>query len=192
VDTAQYHSNAGNDYWATLDADVQQKALVRATSYIDKRFAFRFRGTRRRRTQALAWPRLGAYDNDGFYIDAIPVQVFRAACEYAMRAAYYNVLSPDVPFTVPRQDMTVSPAPASGDVVTGQIRSKVKKVGPIEVETSYITNAEMIQRWRSGESRSPQSSIVDDLFIPEYPEADLWIEALLRSPFGAAQLTRGD
>lgn len=190
---AQYHADAGNTYWSTLDVvAVQQPALVRASGYIDKRFAPKFRGTRRRRTQGLAWPRLGAYDNDGFYIDAIPIQILKACAEYAMRAAYYNVLAPDPARSTPSQDMTVSPAPIGTDVIAGQVRSVLKKVGPIEKETSYITNAEIIGRSRIGDSRAPQSSIVNDFFIPEYPEADLWIEALIRSPFGAATLSRGD
>ncbi len=193
ADVAQYHLNAGNDYWATVSMADQQTAIVRATSFIDKRFAFRFRGTRRRRTQGLAWPRLGAYDNDGFYIDNVPPQVLKAMAEYAMRAAFFNVLAPDVPKPVPAQNMKVNPASAPGDVITGQVRNKIKKIGPIEVETQYITNAEIMERWKNGgQSRAVQSSIVNDFFIPEYPEADLWIEALLRSPFGAAQMTRGD
>lgn len=188
----QYHSDNGNDYWGTLTDDVKKKALVRASYYIDKRFAPKFRGTRRRRTQGLAWPRLGAYDNDGFYIDSIPLPIIKATAEYAMRAAFYNVLAPDVPRPVPSQDMTVSPQPSSADVITGQIRQITKKIGPLETSKSYITNAEIAERWRNGQTRSPQSSIVNDFFIPEYPEADLWIEALLRSPFGAATLSRGD
>lgn len=192
ADADQYHSNAGNDYWGTLSDDTKQKGLVRASAYIDKRFAPKFRGSRRRRTQALAWPRLGAYDNDGFYIDTVPIQIVRAVAEYGMRAAYYNVLAPDVPRPVPNQDMTVSPALSTADVITGQIRTTTKKVGPIETSKTYITNAEITERWKATDSRSPQSSIVNDFFIPQYPEADLWIESLLRSPFGAATLSRGD
>lgn len=192
ADTDQYHSNAGNDYWATLIDAVKQRALVRASFYIDKRFGPKFRGSRLRRTQALMWPRLGAYDNDGFYIDGVPLQIARATAEYAMRAAFYNVLAPDVPRATPGQDMTVSPAAESGDVITGQVRSITKRVGPLETVKTFITNAEINARWNSGDSRSPQSSIVNDIMIPEYPEADLWIEALLRSPFESAQLVRGN
>lgn len=188
----QYHANAGNDYWGRLSPANMQTSIVRATSYIDKRFSPKFRGTRRQLRQGLAWPRLGAYDNDGFYIDAIPSQILHAVAEYALRAAAYMTLAPDPSRPQNIQDMTVSPIPQGGDVITGQVRNKIKRVGPLEIETQYITNAEMTQRWRDGETRAPQSSIVDDFFIPQYPEADLWIEAILRSPFGAATLTRGD
>jgi hypothetical protein len=190
----QYHADSGNDYWATLAVDAQQKGIVRATKYIDLRFAKSFRGTRRRRTQALAWPRLGAYDNDGFYIETVPVQVLRAVAEYALRAAWYQTLAPDVPRNVPGQDMSVSPeAEDDGVVQTGQVRSTTEKVGPIETVTSYITNAEIEARWKGdATTRAAQSSTVNDFYIPMYPEADLWIEQVLRNPFGAATITRGD
>lgn len=188
----QYHADNGNAYWAGLTQPVRQTALVRASKYIDKRFGARFRGSRRRRTQGLAWPRLGAYDNDGFYLDTIPPQILQACAEYAVRAAYYNVLAPDPARSTPSQDMTTSPAPVGADLIAGQVRSKTKKVGPLETSTSYITNAEIIGRSKIGDSRSPQSSVVNDYFIPEYPEADLWIEQLIRSPFQSATLARGD
>lgn len=190
----QYHSNAGNDYWGTIADNLKQFAIVRSSAYVDKRFGPKFRGTRRRRTQGLMWPRLGAYDNDGFYIDTIPTQIMAAVCEYAMRAVYYNVLAPDPQRPVPGQDMTVSPGPSTDpdDVITGQVQVITEKVGPLETSTRYITNAEIIGKSKVGDTRAPQSFLVNDFFIPEYPEAELWIEALLRSPFGTATLTRGD
>lgn len=189
----QYHADQGNDYWGGLTDTVKQRAIVRASGYIDKRFGSRFRGTRRRRTQGLMWPRLGAYDNDGFYLDTIPPQILKACAEYAVRAAYYNVLAPDVPRAVPAQDMTTSPAPSTGDIIAGQVRSITKKVGPIETQKSFITNAEIAERWsNSGSSRSAQSSVVNDVFIPEYPEADLWIEQIITSPMNGATMSRGD
>lgn len=193
ADCAQFHADSGNDYWNTIPVATQQLALVRATMYIEKRFAARFRGTRRQRTQTLSWPRLGAYDNDGFYIDAIPLQIIRAVNEYAMRAAFYNVLTPDVPRSVPGQDMTQNPAQNNTSVIDGQVVNKTTKIGPIETETTYRTKAEVFGgRMGNPTSRAGQSSVVNDFYIPEYPEADLFIEQILRSPFGAATLTRGD
>lgn len=192
ADVSQYHADAGNTYWATLSNSAMQTCIVRATKYIDKRFAPRFRGTRRRRTQGLSWPRLGAYDNDGFYIDAIPVVIARALAEYAIRAAIYMTLAPDPARPVPAQDMTTGQS-STAPLITGQVRNQIKKVGPIETEYQFITNAEIMERWKNGGlSKAPQSAIVNDFFIPEYPEADLWIEQVLRSPFGGARMTRGD
>ncbi len=192
ADVSQYHADAGNDYWGTLILAAQEKSIVRATKYIDKRFASRFRGTRRRRTQGLSWPRLGAYDNDGFYIDAIPTSVTRALAEYALRAAIYQTLTPDPARPVPAQDMTAGTS-SSTPLITGQVRNQIKRVGPIETEYQFITNAEIMERWKNGGmSKSPQSAVVNDFFIPEYPEADLWIEQVLRNAFGGAKLTRGD
>jgi hypothetical protein len=189
---SQYHADSGNDYWDTKSLEEQQKAIVRATKYIDLRFAKSFRGNRRRRTQALAWPRLGAYDNDGFYIDAIPMPILKGLAEYALRAAWYQTLSPDVPRNVPGQDMAVSPEAQDDEVIAGQVRSKTEKVGPIETITSFVTNAELENRWKGSTTRASQSSTVNDFFIPMYPQADMWIEQVLRNPFGAATITRGD
>lgn len=192
ANVAQYHADAGNTYWATIATPTQQLCIVRATKYIDKRFWSKFRGTRRRRTQALAWPRLGAYDNDGFYIDAIPLAITRGLAEYALRAAIYMELAPDPARPVPSQDMTTGTS-STAPLITGQVRNQKKKVGPIEIENQFITNAEIMERWKNGGmSKSPQSAIVNDFFIPEYPGADLWIEQILRNPFGSAQMTRGD
>lgn len=52
--------------WAALSADAKAQYLIKATSLIDS--YFNFRGTRVWKEQALAWPRSGAFDNDGVEI----------------------------------------------------------------------------------------------------------------------------
>jgi len=72
VDT--YHSDRGHVLW-TGSNSVKQACIIRATDYIDKRFGKKFRGTRLQKSQSLEWPRLGAFDDDGFLLndlDLIP------------------------------------------------------------------------------------------------------------------------
>jgi hypothetical protein len=85
----QYHDDRGNSYAPPLFADdpAIEKAIVKATDYLDARF--RFRGTRAhgQRDQSTQWPRYDATDDDGEYIYGIPDALARACCEYALRVA---------------------------------------------------------------------------------------------------------
>ena len=144
----------------------------------------RFRGYRLTVEQALAWPRLNAYDNDRYSLQDVPPQIFQAMCEYALRAAIYNVLAPDAQQLSPPQDMTTANPNAAGanGVIVGPIRAKTERVGPIEESTTYDSTMQQAQLARAGEnSRSAQSNVVNDIYIPQYPEADMVLEELLES-----------
>ncbi len=117
-----FHEMMGNVYWNLLDDTVKYNCLVRASAYIDKRFTTRFRGFRMQRDQALAWPRLAAFDDDKYSLTEIP---------------------------------------------------------PRLQKTAYDTPAQYRKSTSTQDSRDPQSNVVNDIFIPQYPEADLLIEALL-------------
>ncbi len=190
----QHHENNGNAYWLALSNSVKQTALNRATQYIDKRFGRRFRGDRRARYQALQWPRLDAFDDDGFFLSSsneLPPELLKATAEYALRAALYNVLAPDAPRAVPGQDMSDTDNPNSGeDVQAGQLRSISDKIGPIAEAKTFITNAEIASK--VGSNRSAQGILNNDFIIPEYPEADMWIERLIKAPSNSMTLVRGD
>lgn len=116
-----YHALRGNDTWT--DADLHNKivSLIRATDYVDRRW--RWIGTKELETQALQWPRLGAYDANGFDVqDEVPLALKHAVIEYAFRIVdSLGDLLPD-----PSED-------SSGAFVT----LKREKVGPIEEETRY-------------------------------------------------------
>lgn len=187
----QYHEDRGNDFWAGLSSPVKQKALVRATSYIDKRFGRKFRGSRQIIDQALYWPRVGAVDDDGYSFPQVPRQLEKATAEYAMRAAIYNVLAPDPLRPVPAQDMTTGTQ--ASEVIAGQVKSKRVSVGPISESTTYESAQDIIARNVSAGTRDTQATIMNDFNIPEYPEADLLIEELLSgNGSGSATLSRGD
>ena len=147
-----YHADRGNTAWAALATSaLREQALVRATDYIDKRFGRRFIGWRQSSDQGLEWPRIDAFDADEFLINGVPTQIQKAISEYALRAATTNPLAPD-----------------NSDVGLEGLR---EKIGPIEVE----------RKIRMGLFSASGSSMVDPTSIPDYPEADLWIEELLKS-----------
>ena len=193
VDT--HHADRGNTAWSTFSTTLKEAAIVRASEYIDKRFGLRFRGVRATKGQGLEWPRLSAFDADGFLlsdVDALPRQLEKAAAEYALRTAICGVLAPDAPTPVPKQDLT-DPVCANrpDQEATGQITRKKERVGPLEEETWFETTSQVLGKNLAAGATGVKSSLVNDFLIPEYPEADLWLEELLRSSMNV-RLARGD
>lgn len=176
-----YHVARGNSaLWDGFDTAAKETFVVRATDYIDKRFGRRFRGWKKSRAQALEWPRNSAFDDDEYALSAeddVPRNLEKACAEYALRAALVGVLIPDPIHSVPAQDLTPGAA-ARDPVPSGEVSRKVEKIGPLEEETWYRTSA---GRRDSVTARTIQSSLVNDPVIPEYPEADLWLEELIIS-----------
>lgn len=178
----QYHSDRGNAYWDGLDDEVKKACAIRATDYIDKRFKRRFRGFRSSQDQSLAWPRFNAFDDDGYQLVDVPEQIKKAHAEYCLRAAIYNTLAPDPIRPVPSQDMsdTADPNGDQSEVIVGNVRSKTEKVGPLTESVTYDSVAQLTEANLRG-SRAEQSVTVNDIYIPQYPEADLLIEETLES-----------
>lgn len=182
----QYHENLGHGVWAGLISDEKKIGLIRATAYVDVRFGPVFLGRRLTKQQALEWPRISAHDDDGFAltgVDAIPRALQKAVAEYGLRAHIYKTLAPDPIRAAPEQDLSsTGPRPESSP--RSQIRRQKSVVGPLTQETQYFDADSAF----SG-GRSPQSAMVRDTYIPEYPAADLWIEQLIK-PAGAVKLNR--
>lgn len=86
ADAATYFSLRGVETWTEYGETEQEAALVRATSALDSWLRGRWLGTKKSQAQALAWPRTGAVDEEGFDIldSTVPVQVRQAACEVAL------------------------------------------------------------------------------------------------------------
>lgn len=181
-----HHALRGHTSWDDLQPTEKEQAIVRATDYVDKRFGRRFLGWRRTQAQALEWPRLDAYDDDDYLIQGVPAQLQKAVAEYALRAAIYNILAPDPHRTAPSQSFDGSTE--RGSVQGAVVKSERVRAGPVESETEYESPVESKQRG----GRSLQSGLVNDWYMPEYPEADLWIEDLLDNTHGQITLGRGD
>lgn len=192
VDT--HHTDRGNTRWDDFITSEKEAAIIRASDYIDKRFGRRFRGVRRQKDQGLEWPRLDAFDDDGFLMsggDDVPRQILKAVSEYALRAAICGVLAPDPLPPVPKQSMESGAGDRDPDIVTGELTRKKDVVGPLEEERWYKPASEVAADNLGAGAKSVQSSLLNDFVIPEYPEADLWLEELLRSSM-TITLFRGD
>lgn len=113
-----YHAAIGNTAWASATTDAQEKAIRRATAYLDK---MPWSGLRTHgRDQALAWPRGGVIDAEGNGInnDEIPAELQQACAEVALQ----ELSDPG--------SMTPTVTLASDQI------AKREKIGEIEVEYS--------------------------------------------------------
>lgn len=183
-----HHTDRNNTAWFDFTSPERQAAIIRASDYVDKRFGRRFVGDRKARDQAMEWPRLSAIDRDGFTFPDIPAQLQKAVAEYALRAALCGVLAPDPTLPVPKQNLE-SGAGDRTQEPAGEITRKLEKVGPIQEETYYRSPSQASTSNLSAGARSIQSGLVDDYIIPQYPEADMWLEELL-VPSGSIRLAR--
>lgn len=108
----------------TGSQSTKESALIRATDYIETRYGKRFIGDKADEDQALSWPRWYA---DPAAENEVPISIKKACAEYALRALT-TILAPD-----PTTD-------ASGRPVT----STREVVGPIETETKFAFNANVV------------------------------------------------
>lgn len=120
VSLADFQAWVAAQYGATLPTDAEQeRAIRRATSYIDARYRARFPGLRRReRDQALEWPRTDAVDAEGWSVPyaELPSEIVKATCEAAYRE-------------------TVTPGTLSPDLDRGGAINRLK-AGSVEIEYS--------------------------------------------------------
>jgi hypothetical protein len=103
-----YVADRGVSGWASLLTSEKQMALVKATDYIEATYRDAWKGNRVSQTQALSWPRSGAYA-DGFPIDAnvVPTAVINACIEMALKAANGETLIADQGQRVKREKIDV-------------------------------------------------------------------------------------
>jgi hypothetical protein len=79
---AYFDERLQSAHWTgEADADVKAQALIQATRRLD---TFRFGGLKVAEGQALKWPRIEAYDDDGYEFDGIPTVVKHATFEAAL------------------------------------------------------------------------------------------------------------
>lgn len=175
-----HHTDRGRDALISdiADADVQS-ACIRATDYSDKRWGKRLRGVKSTSSQSLQWPRLSAFDNANHILNDVPLLQQKAVAEYAWIIANQEKdLAPPVgvPFA------TVDPETGEVTDASGVV-SKSEQVGPIKETLRYGDT--------SSERRVPMTSSGNMIQnIPEYPEADLWMEELMR-PRMSGRIARG-
>lgn len=174
-----HQADRGRDVSSITDDDAET-AIVRATDYIDQRFGRDFRGYRTLTDQALAWPRIDAYDNSGDPINGIPRLLVRACAEYAVRAHLVKELLPDAPTAQPSQDLTDVSSVTTGDAqASGVIREVDQRLGPLVQRISYMSAAEVQQALQDRDAFA--AGVVSGVWLPQYPAADLCIAELIDS-----------
>lgn len=169
----QWFTDRGIDTLTPFPTDGEvEGGIVQATDYIDKRFGRRFRGFKRTSSQGLEWPRIDAFDNDNYLLSDIPKQLQAATAEYALlQLQLMRNLAPPVTPTFGYLDPTTGESVSQG---SGQVTREREKVGPIETEKEFATTGDQNKPMVSSGSALTQS-------VPEYPQADLWIEEIIRS-----------
>ncbi len=120
---SSYHSERGN---TVPDGISKEKAIVRASDYLDERF--RFIGIRTSIAQSMEWPRINAFYADGRSVIGVPIEVQEACAEYAL-VAIEAVLSP-------------SPAYDSSGFVLDSID---QSVGPIREAKAFAAGGQTVK-----------------------------------------------
>lgn len=111
-----YHVTRGNSQW-TGDNALKEAAIIRASAFLT--VSYQWQGYKLKgRPQALAWPRYGAVDREGWAVspDEVPIEIKYATAEVALREL-------------------ISPGSTSPDFVASE-QVKREKVG--ELETEYL------------------------------------------------------
>jgi hypothetical protein len=125
-----YWSDRGFDY-STYGTPVIQRALIKATDYIEVENSQYFKGVVVDVDQPLSFPRLCCYLNRGGGVyqlqEEVPDLVKAATCEYAKR--------------VLTGDGDLQPDPVDRDETGQQIVYSFEKIGPIETKLDYIAGS---------------------------------------------------
>lgn len=105
--------------WTALPLSIQERHIRVATRYLDAQFGNAWRGSRTSGDQALDWPRIGVYDNDGRKLDsdALPSALEQACAQFVIEALAGDLL--------PNLE------------TSGRVTRKREKLGALEEETSY-------------------------------------------------------
>ena len=120
----EYFTDRGNTTWDDAFTDAKEIALIKATDYIELRFANRFKDNTLNPStpQALSFPRTGSV--------AMPQNLLKATCEYALRALSAE-LTADI----------------SNDLVKDITTERV--IGPIRTVDSVVHSGNYVQTKRT-------------------------------------------
>lgn len=125
VQFKEYCDDEGFDYTIYSPATKIQRALIKATRYINMRFTFK--GFVLEYDQSLAWPRCLVYNKENNLLSEteIPKELIQATIEYAKRALVQD-LAPD----------------AVVDESGQRLKRQLSKIGPIEDEKVYFEGSQ--------------------------------------------------
>jgi hypothetical protein len=120
---AAYWTDRGFDY-TTTGTPAIQRALIKATDYIEQNNFGMWKGYLLEEDQPLQWPREQVYIGC-VEAEAMPKQLKYATFEYAKR-----VLTSDTG--------DLQPDPEDRDESGQMVEKKFEKIGPIETDTTYV------------------------------------------------------
>jgi hypothetical protein len=120
---AAYWTDRGFDYTTTPTPAIQ-RALIKATDYIELENHGIWKGYILEEEQPLSWPRTCVYVNY-LLADPLPKQLKYATFEYAKRV-----------LTSTTGDL--QPDPEDRDETGQMVEKKFEKIGPIETDTTYV------------------------------------------------------
>jgi len=143
ADTDQYNENYINDStWSGAAAGAKQLALNQATLYIDTLYYGRWKGERTNETQALAWPRVGVVDADGYDYDSdeMPQKLLDATAELAIAAATDGVLLTNLssPGTIKRKKVKADVVESEKEYVGGLSPQKLYSMALEQLRGLFI------------------------------------------------------
>jgi len=118
-----YFVERGVSEWTGTSTEKQQ-ALVKATDYIETKYIGQFGGVIEfpDTPQALSFPRVRLYDQNGLLVSGIPAKLQQATCEYALRSKSAQLLA----------DPAID---KSGTAV----KERSSKIGPLEEKVVYAS-----------------------------------------------------
>lgn len=132
ADADAYQTDRGRQAWLDATTEVKEAALIRATDYIESRWALVFSGDPIGDDQALSWPRRNVYyprTGNSFPNDEVPADVLNATVEYASQ-----IIGPDGDDLASMTELSITPElDDTGQTVT----RKREKVDVLEEETEY-------------------------------------------------------
>lgn len=108
----------GNEAWAALTTTAKEIALVKATEYIDVRFANRLQSPPLEADQALQFPKRYFITPSFVNVAGVPDSWKKAVCEYALISTQQELFT----------------APQTG---AKEVKSKETTVGPITTKVEY-------------------------------------------------------
>jgi len=123
ADFKAYWDDRGFNYTIYSPDSVIQRALIKATDFIERKYGRNFLGCRLLGlTQPLSWPRAYVYLH-GSVVEGLPIQLVRATHEYAKIA----LESPE----------GLAPNPGGYDATRQIVNTTIVKVGPVEKHQKY-------------------------------------------------------
>jgi len=125
ADADTYHANVTQSgEWTAATQAARENGLIVATQYLENKYRGRWRGRKKLWSQALAWPRYGAVDDDGYAIDseAVPQELQAACAELALRVVLGDNLLGVVtePGEVTSESVSVGPVTESKTYAGGK------------------------------------------------------------------------